>query len=242
MDDTTINFVRYCRAYLEQQCGLTEKQGKILVCDPLLGPPMDKVKSKWAWEELEPGDDPDDYLLNFRFDSPKMESINNLLQKFASNYNVREPHILDYLHSIGHPLGRKSNAKSKGIFRIKIIFKILFTLIALYQLYIDTASMISGEIVIIIPIVSTFAILALIGLWQRQFYGVFFMSGFFLIIFVDYTFSLIFEWSESAIIQWVLMVALLFPIYFLLRNEYDHERDSKFDKWILKYLLKSKDD
>lgn len=121
---------------------------------------------------------------------------------------------------------------------MKLFFKILFTLIALYQAFIDLNGLFTGEL--IIPILTVFALLAMIGLWQRRYFGVFFMYGYFLFVFVDYTISFIGEWSKSAIIQWIIMIVVMVPMYFVLRDEYDPSRDSKFDKWILKYLLRSK--
>lgn len=105
MADVNINFVRYCRGFLKERCGLTTIQGMILVCDPELGPPLDEAKYKWAWEDLSSSADPDDFLLHMLFDAKEMKRINDLLSQFAKEYETRAPRIISYLKSIGHPLG-----------------------------------------------------------------------------------------------------------------------------------------
>ena len=105
MTDVNINFIRYCRVFLEERCGLSNLEAKILICDPELGLPMDEVKRKWAWEDLPSGADPDDFLVPKLCNAPEMKRINELLARFAKEYSIRAPRIIDYLKSIGHPLG-----------------------------------------------------------------------------------------------------------------------------------------
>ena len=48
MANVNINFVRYCKAFLEERCGLNDTEAQILVLDPELGPPMDEAKRHWV--------------------------------------------------------------------------------------------------------------------------------------------------------------------------------------------------
>ncbi len=105
MTNVMNNFVRYCKSFLVHRCGLSEEAAEFVVLDPELGPPMDQAKRDWAWQELDPGEDPDTYLLEPRFDAPQMRRINELLERFAAEYEDRLPRILEYLRSIGHPMG-----------------------------------------------------------------------------------------------------------------------------------------
>ena len=114
MTDVNINFVRYCRAFLEERCGLTILEAKILICDPELGLAMDEVKRKWAWEDLPSAADPDDFLVPKLFDVPEMKRINDFLTKFAKEYSIRAHRIIDYLQSIGHPLGNNGDGNVIG--------------------------------------------------------------------------------------------------------------------------------
>ena len=102
------NFVRYCKLYLSERCGLSEEQAQILVLDPDLGSDMDKTKTKWLDHDILPKFphiDPDQFLVPPRFDAPEMERINTFLDKYAKEYPAREQKIKEYLKSIGHPLG-----------------------------------------------------------------------------------------------------------------------------------------
>ena len=106
--DVNINFVRYCKAFLEERCDLTKSEAQILILDPELGPPMDEAKRDWVKYDLPASTDPDDFLLSKRFDAVEMQRVNTLLSRFASEYPSRAPRILSYLRSIGHPLGADS--------------------------------------------------------------------------------------------------------------------------------------
>ncbi len=107
MANVNINFVRYCKAFLEERCGLNDVEAQILVLDPELGPPMDDAKRHWAQHHFPA--DPDEILLSKRFDAAGMRQINTLLSKFAGDYTARAPRILSYLRSIGHPLSDMSD-------------------------------------------------------------------------------------------------------------------------------------
>ena len=108
MTDVNINFVRYCKAFLEERCSLSTAEAQILILDPELGPPMDEVKRRWVWERLAPSADPDDFLIPLNYDAPEMQEINTLLSEFADEYAERVPRILGYLRTLGHPLGDAS--------------------------------------------------------------------------------------------------------------------------------------
>ena len=107
MANVNINFVRYCKAFLEERCGLNDVEAQILVLDPELGPPMDEAKRHWMRHPI--AADPDEILLSKRFDAAEMRQINALLFRFAGERTARTPRILSYLRSIGHPLGDMSD-------------------------------------------------------------------------------------------------------------------------------------
>ena len=103
--DVTINFIRYCKEYLIVMRSLDEEDAALAVLDPYLGEIMDEVKRNWAFHTLrEYGiEDPDEYLLNFRFNSPKMENINNALDDYSKIFKDRKPEIIEYLNSLDTP-------------------------------------------------------------------------------------------------------------------------------------------
>ena len=68
------NFVRYCKAFLEERCRLNSTQAQLLVVDPELGPPIEDAKRRWVAEDLTPFADPDDFLVSKRFDAPEMQN------------------------------------------------------------------------------------------------------------------------------------------------------------------------
>lgn len=103
--DVNTNFVRYCKAFLEERCGLTMSEAQLLILDPELGPLMDQAKRDWVKNDVSLSTDPDEFLLSRRFDAVEMQRIIALLSRFASEYAARAPRIRAYLRSIGHPLG-----------------------------------------------------------------------------------------------------------------------------------------
>lgn len=103
--DIRINFLNYCKDYLSSQTGLSDEQAQILVLDPELGLDIDKAKQQWLCEDLGSGTDPDTFLVSRLYDASEMKRINDILDKYATEYSEREQNIKDYLRSIRHPLG-----------------------------------------------------------------------------------------------------------------------------------------
>ena len=77
------NFSRYCRLYLSQHWGLSERQAQLLLLDPQLGKDMDNTKKEWIIYDLSPQIDIDQFLVPPRFDAPEMRRINELLDYYA---------------------------------------------------------------------------------------------------------------------------------------------------------------
>lgn len=102
--DITVNFSRYCREYLIVMRCFYEDDADIALLDPQLGTTMDEIKGKWAMGVATNGEDPDYYLINFKFDSPKMKMINDALDNYSKIYKNRKEEILEYLRNIGHPM------------------------------------------------------------------------------------------------------------------------------------------
>ncbi len=103
---STLNyFIDYCRTYLTDIHGLSYEDAQLLILDPELGPRMDDVKRKWAWNDLQASDDPDDILKMKDYDSQQMQRINRLIDEYRNQFKKRKSKIKDYLKSIGHPLG-----------------------------------------------------------------------------------------------------------------------------------------
>lgn len=105
--DITINFIRYCKEYLMIVRSFYEDDAQIAVLDPYLASIMDEIKGKWAMQVVGEDEDPDYYLINLKFGSPKMKSINDALEEYSKIYKGREKEILAYLREIGHPMGLK---------------------------------------------------------------------------------------------------------------------------------------
>jgi hypothetical protein len=102
--DITVNFIRYCREYLIIMRCFCEEDAAIAVLDPQLGTIMDEIKGKWAMGVATSGEDPDFYLINFKFDSSKMKIINDALDEYSKTYKNRKKEILEYLRNIGRPM------------------------------------------------------------------------------------------------------------------------------------------
>lgn len=98
----------YCRNYLIDRRGFGSREAQLLALDPEFGHAIDDANGKWLLEDVPPRADPDDYLLSQDYDSPVMAGINELLDRFADEYETREEAIVDYLRGIGHPLGAPS--------------------------------------------------------------------------------------------------------------------------------------
>lgn len=109
--------IEYCKGYLTERRGLTATQAQLLILDPELGTAMDETKAKWLFDHLPLEVDEDELLLARDYDAPAMRRINDLLDRFASDYSAREPGILEYLRSIGHPLAAQRSPHSQGSVR-----------------------------------------------------------------------------------------------------------------------------
>ena len=107
LGDVVLNFMAYTKDFLIYRVGLTEKQADIQMCDPTFGQDVDHAKSQWADEIDKHDEDPDHVLVGRHFDHIRMKSINHVLTKYGVSYAEREAKILDYLKSVGHPLGEK---------------------------------------------------------------------------------------------------------------------------------------
>jgi hypothetical protein len=103
--DITVNFIRYCKEYFIVMKGFYEDQADLAVLDPHLGQMMDEIKGEWALGISSKGNDPDEPLISFKFDSPEMETVNSTLDEYAGMFKSRKQFILDYLREIGHPMG-----------------------------------------------------------------------------------------------------------------------------------------
>lgn len=103
--DVWLNFLQYCVDYLSYRAGLSNEQAEILLLDTELGSDIDKAKRQWLCEDVGLGTDPDKFLVPRAYDAPQMQRINDILDKYAMEYPVREQKIKDYLKSMGHPLG-----------------------------------------------------------------------------------------------------------------------------------------
>lgn len=111
----TISYlIEYCIAYLTARRGLTAAQAQLLILDPEFGTAVDQAKAKWLFDDLPLEVDEDELLVARDYDAAEMRRINDVLDTFASEYAAREPAILDYLRSVGHPLGAPPAQKSAG--------------------------------------------------------------------------------------------------------------------------------
>ncbi len=233
-DNVNINFVRYCIAFLEERCGLTSLEAKILICDPELGSQMDEVKQKWAWEDLPSAADPDDFLVPKFFDAPEMKRINDFLAQFANEYSIRAPRIIDYLQSIGHPLGNSADGNvieknnnseinyGKTLFGIFINIALTFWLFLFFVLeineFINPIQNSDDSFTQTVPLLSTLGIAAWLGLLLRKNWGIFLFQGYLLFTILYQSIDLFSNFGLATIIQLSLTLIIGISLYFYFKR------------------------
>ena len=119
-----------------------------------------------------------------------------------------------------------------------LVSKILFTIFAILQVALDTFGIIANER--IIPFLSILAIVALIGIWMRRYFGFFFYQGYFFFLLAYYVYTVFVERSASSIIQFILTLIIGAFIYKSISDDYSLENDGWLDKAILKLISRKK--
>lgn len=101
--DVVVNFIRYCREYFLVMKGFNEDHADLAILDPKLGEMMDEIKGQWSSDMVSQGEDPDKYLLDFKFEANEMSKINEALDEYSEMFSSRKEFIINYLKEIGHP-------------------------------------------------------------------------------------------------------------------------------------------
>jgi hypothetical protein len=96
------NLVHYTMDYVRKRHSLSDEQARRFCLNPDLTFAMQMEAfntSVWASSEMM------DTVKAHDFDAPNMKEINDFIDSFARTYASNEPKIMDYLRSLGHPLG-----------------------------------------------------------------------------------------------------------------------------------------